>query len=313
MVEVSGVAGQAPAATPTAGDPTKSAGSRQVTAPFQISTVQTRERWFKGLFYGKHGSGKTELAGSSVDVESMRDVLMIDAESGDMTLYDSTRIHNIDKLHHIEVTTFNQVAYVQEFLKAYCSARDRNDKKTMSKLYEQVTGIATDTPPVYRTVIIDSLTEVEAYCTYQILKIDVDNIQKELSGDIDTAGWPEFRKNLEMVKLLVRAFRDLPMNVIFICAESYTQDEVKRHHYSPAMTGKLGSQIQGFVDIVGRVVVGEADPTTGVAPRRVYVQPIAGGSRFDAKNRRPSFKGAFFDNPTMASIMKATGLEKAGD
>lgn len=290
-------------------DPTKTSGSAAISAPFRISTVQNRDRYFKGLFYGRHGAGKTELAASAVDVPFMQDVLMIDAESGDMTLYDSTRIVHSDRIHHIKVSDFRTVAVIQEFLQAYCAARDRGDKATMARLYAQVTGIQTQDPPSYRTVIIDSLTEVEAYCTYQVLKVDINNIQKELNSDIDVAGWPEFRKNNEMMKLLVRAFRDLPMHVIFVCAESYVQDERKVQHYSPALTGKLTSQVQGFVDMVGRVIVGEPNPDTGIAPRRVMVQPISGtGGKFDAKNRRSVFQKPFFENPTMSDIMRETGL-----
>lgn len=310
MVEVTGTAvpGAAKPA-PQVSDPSKTAGSAKVTAPFQISSMQTRDRYFKAIFYGKHGAGKTELAASAVDVPAMGDVLMIDAESGDQTIADSVRIKNADQIHHIRVTTFKQVAYVQEFLKAYTSARDRGDKATMAKLYKQVTGIETDSPPNYRTVIIDSLTEVEVYCTYQILKINPEGGAEKIGDDIDTAGWPEFRKNNEMVKLLVRAFRDLPMHVLFVCAEGYSQDEQKRHHYTPAMTGKLSSQIQGFVDMVGWLTVGAATPENPEAPRRMWVQPVSGGPKFDAKNRRSVYRQPFFDNPTMTTIFKGIGLK----
>lgn len=300
-----------PPAQVLAVDPTKTANAMKVTAPFTITTMQDRDRWLKFLVYGKHGAGKTELAGSAVDVPQMRDVIMIDAESGDLTLMDSTRIKKPDLISHIRVNTFKQVAYVQEFLKAYCKARDENNVNSMRALYCRVTGMDpadVPEPPLYRTLIIDSLTEIEVYCVYQLLNINLEGT--DIGADIDVAGWPEFRKNNEMVKLLVRAFRDLPMNVIFVCAESYTQDEQKKFHYSPALTGKLATQVQGFVDIVGWITVGQATEGQTEAPRRVYVQPVAGGPKFDAKNRRASFRGAFFDNPSMASIMKDIGLLK---
>lgn len=293
-------------------DPSKAANALQaVSAPFQIRTTIDRQRWLKILIYGRHGAGKTELAGSSVDVELMQDVLMIDAESGDTVLEESPRIHNPDKISHIRVTTFKQVAYIHEFLKAYCIARDRNDIAQMKKLYCQVTGhdpkiLPDDAVPRYRTVIIDSLTEVEVYCTYGILSIDAGKAMME--GEMDVAGWPEFRKNNEMVKLLVRAFRDLPMHVIFVCSEGWTQDEQKKFHYSPQLTGKLSAQVQGFVDIVGWMTVGSATADSPEAPRRMYVQPISGGPKFDAKNRRPAFSQAFFENPSMSSIMKDIGM-----
>lgn len=312
MVELTGTAvpgADKPAPQTNTADPSKTAGSAKVNAPFRISTMQDRDRYFKAIFYGRHGAGKTELAASAVDVPVMGDVLMIDAESGDQTIHDSVRIKNSDKIHHIRVTNFKQVAYVQEFLKAYTSARDRGDKAAMKKLYAQVTGVETDNPPVYRTVIVDSLTEVEVYCTYQILKINPEGGANDIGDDIDTAGWPEFRKNNEMVKLLVRAFRDLPMHVLFVCAENYTQDEQKRHHYTPALTGKLASQVQGFVDMVGWLTVGAASPDNPEAPRRMWVQPVSGGPKFDAKNRRSVFRQPFFDNPTLFSIFKGIGLK----
>lgn len=303
--------------TPTASppDPSKTAGSRVVTgSPFQIHTTQSRTRWLKALFYGKHGAGKTELAASAVDVPSMGDVLLVDAESGDLTLEESVRIKNPDDISHIRVNTFKQVAYVQEFLKAHCQFRDSDNKNMLQQLESKVTGVPAaeiENPKKYRTVIIDSLTEVEAYCTYQILSID--NSKIPIDNDVEVAGWPEFRKNNEMVKLLVRAFRDLPMHTIFVCAEQYSQDEQKKMHYTPALTGKLSGQVQGFVDIVGWLTIGAPQSEGGPSsPRRLFVQPMAGPGipKFDAKMRRATFTESYFDNPLMADIMKAVKLAK---
>lgn len=298
---------------PVAGDPSKTTGQiRAINAPFQITTLHKADRWLKMILYGRHGAGKTELAATAVDVPEMNEVLFISAESGLMTVYDSPRVKAFEKIHNIPVTTFKQVAYIHEFLAAYCKARDAGNKAAMAKLYSQVTGIPVEElsdPPIFRTVVIDSLTELEAYCTYGILNIDANKVMRD--GDMDVAGWPEFRKNNEMVKLLVRAFRDLPMHIIMTCAEQWTQDEQKRYHYTPALTGKLSAQVQGFVDIVGWITVGQLQEGQIEAPRRVYVQPLAAGPKFDAKNRRPVFRGAFFDNPSMGSIMKDIGMLKS--
>lgn len=291
-------------------DPSKTAGSiAAVGAPFMIKTQHQKDPWLKMLIYGKHGSGKTLLAGSAVDVEQMRDVLVINAESGDKTIHSSNMIKNADKILDVHVGTFKTVARVQEFLKAHCKMRDSNDEAGLRKLQSMVTGVPAgdiETPMKIKTVIIDSLTEIESYCMYGLLNIDNSKI---VDDDIEVAQFAEFRKNNEMVKLLVRAFRDLPMNVIFVCAEQYNQDERKAYHYSPAMTGKLAAQIQGFMDMVGWLVVGAA--TEGnEAPRRLYVQPISTGPKFDAKNRLNTYQGSSFDNPTMEKIMRETKLLK---
>jgi hypothetical protein len=282
----------------------------QSTLPFRISPRrQGSDRYIKMIVYGPFGTGKSTLAGSAVDVDSMRDVLLIDAESGDMVLEDNPRIKRPQDVEHIRVTNFLQVARVQEFLKAHCVHRDSNNVNKMREVEAMLKGVPVETitePRRFRTVIVDSLTEIEAYCMYGLLKINEGELLTGSADEIDVARFDEFRKNNMMVQVLVRALRDLPMHVIFVCAQAYTQDEMKRFHYGPQMTGKLASQIQGFVDIVGFLRAG-ATNDQGIAPRRLFVQPI---ERFDAKCRRASFQGAFFEDPTMLSIMKAVGLEK---
>ncbi len=312
-----------PAATTTAtatattvvvgADPTKKTGAMKVNAPFQVrtrtATPDSDSRWLKLLVYGKPGVGKTELCGTAVDVAEMNDVLFIDAEAGDMTLDDSIRIQNAQNIDRIRVTTFKQVARIQEYLKAHCSARDSNNVELLKKLHSQVTGIPVEEiidPPRYRTVILDSLSEIDAYCLYGLMSFDT---AKPVDDDIATAEWKEYRKNNDMMKLLIRAFRDLPIHFLTTCTASYTQDEMKRYNYAPQLTGKLSAQAQGFFDIVGFLIVGA--PVEGQeAPRRMFVQPINTGPRFEAKNRRSIYREPFFDNPSMKTIMRGCALIK---
>jgi hypothetical protein len=278
--------------------------------PFMVKSAVNKQRWLNMLIYGPFGSGKTTLAASAADVPDMCDVLMVDAESGDMALEDTIRIKNVENIDHIRVENFKQVAHVQEYLKAHCKYRDEGNIDGLRNLEARVKGLNPsdiESPKKYRTVIIDSLTEVDTFSLYQLLGIDqsmklVDNMGE--SVELDVARFDEFRKNNQMMQLLIRAYRDLPMNVLMVCSQKYTQDELKRMHYTPTLTGQLAMQVQGFVDIVGHLQVAKIDAATGsaVAKRRLYVQPIG---NFDAKNRKASFKEAYFDDPTMASIMKA--------
>ena len=108
-----------------------------------------------------------------------------------------------------------------------------------------------------------------------------------------------------MMLRVVRAFRDLPMNVIFTCGEKYNQDETKKYRYVPDMTGQLAKKVQGFMDMVGYYVQGKGE--SGSIQRRLYVMP-SGTGRYDAKHRYQAFKGDHFDDPTIGSIMMAAGL-----
>lgn len=231
----------------------------------------------------------------------MRDVLMIDAEAGDLTLATTDDKASILACEHtdvVRVSTFKELARVHEYLKLHCKLRDDGNLEELKKLEQRLfKDFNPDSPPrQYRTVIIDSLTEVETFSMYQLLGIsDLTRLDEETQSP----EWGEYKKNNTQILRLVRSFRDLPMNIIMTAAATYTQDEFKRFVYQPSLTGKLSKQVQGFMDIVGFLVVVEDNN------RRMFVQPSA---KYDAKNRLSRFKGTHFDNPTVLSILQAVGL-----
>lgn len=270
------------------------------------------------MIYGPVGIGKTTLAGSAADVDDMADVLLIDAEGGDMTLSDNPRIKHPERIMQVPVTTFMQLGQVHEYLKAHCVFRDSNNVDKLREKESWLMGIPPEqleNPHRFRTVIIDTITEAETYNMYSLLGVDQSKILTAGTGgadDVEVATWDEFRKNKMMVEILVRAFRDLPMHVILVAHQQYSEDEVKRKSYTPQLTGKLVNSVQGLVDIVGYLrdapppAPDPKNPT--VAPKkikRLFVQPAP---QFAAKCRRPAFTGEYFDDPNMASIMKQVGL-----
>ncbi len=291
---------------------------------FKIETVHTKARYFKGLFYGEYGAGKTRLVSTAVGVPEMNDILLIDAEAGDMTLMDDLEDFAFDRIDTINVTNYKQVAAVQEFLKTHCRLREE-----VSSSLNKVSGLdelsATEklivlearfkgvepkdikAPKMYRTVIIDSLTEVESMCMYQLLGItDVTRLDEEVAS----AEWSEYKKQNAMIQRLIRGFRNLPMHVLVTSASQYTQDETKKMLYTPSLTGKLSRQVQGFMDVVGYLVTGQAETENDPLPRRLYVQPVK-GQRFAAKCRFSAFKGSSFKDPTMGTILETVGLSSA--
>lgn len=287
-------------------DPTKPAMHR-VDAPFAIRPLKSKPQWLKLLVYGKHGNGKTTLVGSAADCDKMGDVLFVDCESGDMTLSNNSRIKSSDKIDVISCSTFRQVALIHEFLQAHCRARDNGDLEVLKKLQSKFTGVPVEEIPdkavkKYKTIIIDSLTELDQLCMYQQLGISIDT---KIDTEIEVAQFAEFRKNNQMMQLLIRAYRDLPVNLLLVCSAQYVQDELKKMHFTPNLTGKLSSQVQGFMDVVAYLTVGAPMEGQVEAPRRLYIQPVG---KFDAKNRKSSFKEAFFDNPTMDQIMREFDL-----
>jgi hypothetical protein len=302
---------------PAANDPTKKSSTPIIKdAPFNIQPISNREPWLKVLFYGLPGAGKTTLVNTAVDCEPMRDILFVDAESGSAAVKGNPRIKNADLISHIPVTSFQQAAYIHQFLTSHCRWRDIDTDEAHAKLCElesRVTGQAPNDithPKRYRTVLLDSLTELNEYSMYKLKGLDQAKLLDD-PNDLVKSGWDEYNKNLDMMKMLVRAYRDLPVHLLICCGLAYTQDEMKRFYYSPALTGQLSRQVQGMVDIVGYMVVANDTNEKGERDRRVMVQPGAiSGARFNAKNRRAVFKEDYFENPTMNDIMSKTGMLK---
>lgn len=230
---------------------------------------------------------------------------MIDAEAGDLTIAQQDSKAYVEAAEHIDVvriSSFKELARVQEFLKLHCKLRDENNLEKLSELEQRLNADydGSRPPRKYNTVIIDSLSEVETFSMYQLLGI---SDATRLDEETQSPEWSEYKKNNSQILRLVRAFRDLPMNVLMTSAASYTQDEFKRFVYQPALTGRLSKQVQGFMDMVGFLVV--APGADGNDVRRMFVQP---STKYDAKNRLARFKGTHFDDPTVLGILQAVGL-----
>jgi len=262
--------------------------------------MQKRERFLKALIYGNYGVGKTTLAASAIELPSMNNVVIINAERGDMSIDD------IADLDAITVDDFKKLGQVHEYLRQHCIARDAGDidrLRTMEATLRGVDEDAIETPRQYRTVMLDSLTELEAMCFAQLLGITAST---RLDEETQSAEWGEYKKNNTMMLRVARAFRDLPMHVIFIAGEKYNQDESKRFKYTIDLTGQLAKKIQGFMDMVGYYTMCKPGDD---AERRLFVTP---SMRFDAKHRYQAFKGDHFDDPTLTSIMKEAGFLDEG-
>ena len=276
---------------------------RPTSTPFTIRPLGGEQRWLKLLVYGKHGVGKTSLAGSAADVPQMQKVLFISAEAGELALHDNPMIKDTSQLDIVPVNNFEAVKKVYEYLSAHkrLQAQQANDK--MIGYEEMLKGLEEGSlkkPTIYNAVVIDSLTEVEAYCMYDLLGISGEFRIDRIENDIKNPEYAEYKKNNNMINLLVRAFRDLQMHVIILAGERYEQDELRRFHYTPYLTGQLKSQVQGYFDIVGYLQAGEKKPDVP-AERRLFVQP---DGKFDAKCRRASFEESYLSNPTMGSILQ---------
>lgn len=274
-------------------------------------------RFLNALFYARHGAGKSTLAGTAVDVEEMQDVLVITAEGGEIVFEGNPRINNWELIDTIKIDRIEQFEKVYQWLKNHVAFRDKGTPEAEANLRKlQDMAFPPENIPDperlrrYRTVIVDSYTEIEGMNLTKIL--GQENVGMDAGEEFGVAGYAEFRKNMHLMMKSVRQLRDLDINFLAICAEAWMQDERKAYHYSPKMTGQLRDVIQGFFDVVGWLVPMQTQAdATGKAPRRLYVQPQT-SPKADAKCRLATFTGQFFEDPTMETVMAQTRFIKRG-
>lgn len=283
-------------------------------------TSEKRSKYLKILLYGIQGGGKTTLAGSACNIDAASDVLLVTAEGGDLVFKNNPRITRPELIDMMRATRIEQVQNVYQWLRYHILARDQNDEVELRNLQNmaffgrkditeaEANELAPDFEFTrlrrYKTIIIDSLTDIEAQNMNHIMGV---TDQGFIAGDdLNPAGYTEFRKNNNTIQQLVRSFRDLGIHVIILCGQRYSKDEKQQFHYNPWLTGQLSTQIQSFVDIVGYMVVSQADPSQPDV-RRLYVQP-QNAVKFDAKCRIANFTKPFFENPTFEDILRECGF-----
>lgn len=173
------------------------------------------------LIYGEAGMGKTWLAGSAQDVPEMRKVLYIDAEAGRNTLDEywpgidilpATQWGNYEALYHT----------------LYAGGHE------------------------YRTVVLDSISEILEHCKEAVMeemKLKPDNEER----DPDVPSVREWGIILTRMMRLVRRFKDLKLkgiNVIFIAHAEQVKEKSGKVKWMPLVNGKFQAKLPQIPDMV---------------------------------------------------------------
>jgi len=262
---------------------------------FQITFPGEERNFIKFLLYGEYGTGKTTLAGTAQDVPDMANVINIDAEGGNKVLA------NRGDIPSVTIRDYDRFSNVYEYLRAHCMFRDNNDIEMLKSSEAYFRGIDAKTikqPRIYNTVIIDSLSEVARYCMYKLMGVNIETTR--LDQIPLRPEYAEWNSRQEMMLLLVRKFRDLPMHVIFVCSRQWDKDEMNRRFFGPNIQGKLANDIQGFMDHVGFYTL-ETNAETKETHRYLMLQP---GITYQAKNRFVNFKDTYLTDPIFQDIFE---------
>jgi phage nucleotide-binding protein len=183
----------------------------------KVTKAQTRGQYLNLMIYGDSGIGKTTLAGSADAVIEMSPTLVVDVEGGTESLR-----HAYPNVDVVRVKTWYEMQQVYDELHA-----GRHH---------------------YKTIILDSLTEIQKFSMYQIME---DLVDRKEDADPDVPGMREWGKNIEQIRRFVRAFRDLPMNVIFTALSKEDKNpRTGKSKTNPSLSGKLAGEIPAFLDVV---------------------------------------------------------------
>lgn len=227
----------------------------------KVEPVAEVTRYINIIVYGDSGVGKTVLAGSASAIAEMSPVIVVDIEGGTMSLN----------------ATYPDVTRVR--IKTWADMQ-----KVYDELYRGKHG--------YKTVVLDSLTEINNFSRQQIMK---DLMAAEPGRDPDIPSQREWGKNIEQTRKLVRAFRDLPMNVIFTALSVKDKAPSGLTLTRPSLPGKLSGEVAAFVDIVAYYYIKAKD---GAQKRFLLTTGTEKEVAKDRSGRLPSV----VEEPTMAKL-----------
>jgi AAA domain-containing protein len=213
--------------------------------------------------------GKTVLAGTAMDHMVTRPCLYLDVDGGVTTVreradLDVRQVRSMDEARQI----FND-------------------------LYEAVDWEAKEPTLPFGSIVVDTLSE--------LAKLDMRETMantpavKEGRQDKYVPSQREYLINGERVREIVRAYRDLPCHVFFMCHSGDARDNTNAQIFFPQFTGKLRHEIAGFLDIVGYMT---AEVQDGETKRFLQVTKT---KRVSAKDRTNKL-GGMVENPTIPSM-----------
>jgi phage nucleotide-binding protein len=221
--------------------------------------------YIKALIYGDPGVGKTVLCGTAADHEDTSPVLMIDIEGGTVSIRNKK----------VDVVTARSLMEVQRI---YNTLRKAGDN-----LY-------------YKTVCVDSLSELQKLDMVMVMKQAKQTAKDPDKINEDVPSMREWGISLNHMRVISRAFRDLPCHIIITSlAHSHREDENSAEEKVLNLAGKARNEIPGFMDIFGYLYTERRGATT---IRRLQ---LAKTRRVAAKDRT-DLLGDVIEEPTIPDI-----------
>ena len=188
--------------------------------------VSDLQPYMKLLLYGRPGAGKTYLASQASKVPAMSPVAYMSSDASEADTLKKAAPGAI----HLPISKWS------EFWDVYNAA---------------AVGIKDPSRIPFRTMIIDTGTEAERMWMRDIM-VDLEKNGRPSGGEVnvDVPSVREWGQSISGMRRLVRAFRDLPVNLIVTAHETEMRDNAGITWFKPDFPGKLKNQIAGMFSCV---------------------------------------------------------------
>lgn len=224
----------------------------------RINPPQEHQSKKKILIYGPSGVGKTSL------YDGIKDALILDVEEGTSVL--------------------RKKKEMQEYGTRIFPLKSWEDLNGVFKLLES--GQMT-----FTNIVLDSITDMVELCKDHVLETQ----QRRRVSD-ETPSQQDYGVISERMRKMLRSFRSLDANIVYIARERHLKDEeTGAERVRPDVSGKLQDDLPGAMDVT------------------VYMRANNEGARFAgfnltgkylAKDRTHQFPD-YIENPTWADFEKA--------
>jgi AAA domain-containing protein len=250
-------------------------------AGFAMGPVRDRPHYVKLMIYGKPGSGKTALASQAAKVPEMAPVLYLAPDAAE---FDTLRAWAPEAIA-MSVTTWKQF----EDVWTECQRVAYTDPAQLP----------------FRTVVVDTGTEAQKLSMRDIM-LGLAKTGRPGGGEvnIDVPSVREWGQSISQMRRMIRAFRDAPINFIFVCHETQERNNAGITWTYPDLPGKLSNQTAGMFSNVMYMYVKQDTEADGknkivTSEKRCLLTGLTEG--FVAKSRTDAFPRVLV-NATMQQL-----------
>lgn len=232
---------------------------------------------FNMLVYSEPGEGKTPFLATVIDVPRMVPALLIDCDSGTLSVRESKGLNTI----HLLARSTEKGILAWDILE---------------EIYAWL--VLADHP--YKTVMLDGGTELQRFCELSCISLAIKKRAEDgKDHDLELAELGDYRRLQERMRRTYTKFRDIVtkdgrrVNFIATAHEGKLKDDLTGAiTIQPLFTGKLAPMAASVFDIVARLKTTEDG-------KKFLVPHLEGRAR--GRDRSRSL-GNTIENPTMAKI-----------